>query len=132
MADFFKKWESESDENRRLVLQEELILKVTEALYELMEEKQLNKTYIAENLGKSKAYISQLLSGSRNMTLRTLSDLVHTLNMKVDSVNFVSIDKDDHIEEDNPSSWFKCNVIDLQSVRTDLEIKSNNVISAVR
>lgn len=43
-----------------------------------------NKAQLAERLGKSKAYVTQVLSGSRNMTLRTLADFAFALGFRVE------------------------------------------------
>jgi transcriptional regulator with XRE-family HTH domain len=76
--------ELQSDpEGARLLAQEGLILDATERIVELMIESGVTRTEMAERLGKSKAYITQLLSGSRNMTLRTLADLFHVLGHQV-------------------------------------------------
>ena len=61
---------------------EELIYNVTEDLLILMEEKGISKNDLANELNKSKAYVSQVLSGSRNMTLNTLSDICFALKVK--------------------------------------------------
>ena len=82
MADYFEKWSDKSVDNRKMLAEEKLILDVTEQLWSSMEDKNLSKTDVAELLGKSKSYLSQLLSGSRNMTLRTLADLCFVLNIK--------------------------------------------------
>lgn len=75
-------WLDESEENRRLYAQEDLILQVTEAIWERMSELNVSKKDLAEKLGRSKSYITQVLSGSRNMTLRTLADIAFTLDME--------------------------------------------------
>ncbi len=72
------KRESESDYDR-LLAQERLILDATEAIVALLEEQGVTRQDLAARLGKSKGFISQLLSGERNMTLRTLADLGHAL-----------------------------------------------------
>lgn len=65
--------------NRRLLKQEKLILGVTETLLKTMIRKKLTKTEIGRRLGKTKAYISQLFTGERNLTLRTISDLADAM-----------------------------------------------------
>lgn len=58
----------------RLYQQERAILEVTETLCQLMEEDGVSRSELAQRLGKSKGYISQLLDGRTNMTIRTISD----------------------------------------------------------
>ena len=41
------------------------------------------KKIIADRLKKSKAFVSQLLNGSRNMTLRSLADIAHCVGYRV-------------------------------------------------
>lgn len=82
MRDFLENWVNESDENARLVAQELLITEVTEAIWEAIEAEGITKTELANRMGATKGYVSQLLSGSRNMTLRTLSDICRALGRK--------------------------------------------------
>ena len=70
-------------EFRRLLAQEELILEVTEVLCGLLEEEKISKKELAERLGKTKGFVSQLLNGGRNLTLRTVADILHVLGYKV-------------------------------------------------
>ncbi|WP_413503892.1 helix-turn-helix domain-containing protein [Serratia grimesii] len=71
---------------------EELTFDVTEDILILMEDKEISKTDLAKKLGKTKAYISQLLSGSKNMTLKTLSDVCHAIGVKP-TVEFIDIER---------------------------------------
>jgi transcriptional regulator with XRE-family HTH domain len=80
MTDFLDRWAAESPENARLVAQERLITQVTEALWQEMEEPGVNKADLAARMGTTRGYISQILNGSRNMTLRTLADICFALN----------------------------------------------------
>ena len=82
MSDLLKNWIDESSENARLLCQEDLILDVTERVLECMEKKKISKSDLATALGKTKPYVTQLLNGSRNMTLRTLADIAFALDTK--------------------------------------------------
>jgi transcriptional regulator with XRE-family HTH domain len=84
MATELEKWAHESDENRRLFAQEGLILSVTEELWAAMERRGINQQQLANLIGSGKSYVSQLLNGSRNMTLRTFSDLAEALDQYVE------------------------------------------------
>lgn len=44
-----------------------------------MQDAGVNQSDLARKLGKSKSYVSQLLDGKRNMTLKTLSDISYAL-----------------------------------------------------
>jgi transcriptional regulator with XRE-family HTH domain len=70
-------------EFRKLLAQEELILEVTETICDILENEKVSRKELAERLGKSKGFISQLLNGGRNLTLRTVADILHVLGYKV-------------------------------------------------
>ena len=56
-----------------------LIERVAKVIVEEMERQDVTKAELARTLGVSRAYVTQLLSGRRNMTLGTLSDVFHAL-----------------------------------------------------
>jgi transcriptional regulator with XRE-family HTH domain len=66
----------------RLLAQERLIFEVTEEISRVLTEEELSRAQLAERLGRSKGFVTQLLSGERNMTLRTVADLVHVLGRR--------------------------------------------------
>jgi transcriptional regulator with XRE-family HTH domain len=68
----------------QLLRQEELLLDVTEKLSEALIESGLNRSQLAERLGKTKALVTQLLGGGRNLTLRTVADVAGALGYKVE------------------------------------------------
>ncbi len=70
-------------EFRKLLAQEELILEVTETICDLLEKEKISRKELADRLGKTKGFISQLLNGGRNLTLRTVADILHVLGYKV-------------------------------------------------
>jgi transcriptional regulator with XRE-family HTH domain len=86
-----------TDEGRRLFEQERLILDVTQTIFSIMEKKSVRKAELSRRLGKSKAYITRLLDGRTNMTLRTLSDLMLVLDQRT-SVSAISL-------EDSAANW---------------------------
>jgi transcriptional regulator with XRE-family HTH domain len=73
----------EDPEFAQLMAQEDLIMEVTETLCELLEKEKVSKKELADRLGKSKGFVSQLLNGGRNLTLRTVADILHVLGYKV-------------------------------------------------
>ena len=83
MTNPIQNWKATSAEHAWLFEQEALIVEVTEAIWALMEEQALNKADLAVRLGVSRAHITQLLNGSRNMTLRTLADIAQALGVRV-------------------------------------------------
>ncbi len=75
--------QSATPEARREFEQERLVLRVTEMIYEAMEAAGISKSDLARKLGTSRAHITSLLSGSPNMTLRTLADLGWALEQRI-------------------------------------------------
>ena len=69
---------------RRIYEREALAFDASELISSLMEDKGVNKVKLAELTGTSKSHITQLLSGSRNMTVHTLADLAFVLGHKVE------------------------------------------------
>lgn len=63
--------------------QEELILDATEALALAVRNSGLTQRELAARLGKTKGFISQILGGGKNLTLRTLADVAGALGCKV-------------------------------------------------
>lgn len=68
------------EEGRRLLEQERLILEVTESIANLMEEHRISRSDLAQRLGKSPAFVTKLLRGDNNFTLRTLSDVFFAMD----------------------------------------------------
>jgi transcriptional regulator with XRE-family HTH domain len=66
----------------RLVRQEELILEVTNKLTEALEEAGVTKSELAKRIERSPGLISQVFGGGRNLTLRTISDIVAALSLR--------------------------------------------------
>jgi transcriptional regulator with XRE-family HTH domain len=73
-----------NDERRRLYERESLAFDAAELISLLMEEKQVSKAELARRVGKSRADITQLLNGSRNMTMHTLADLAFALGSRIE------------------------------------------------
>lgn len=121
MTDFLDRWAQSSDANAKLVAQETLITEATEALWIALERAGINKSELAERLGATKGYVSQVLSGSRNMTLRTLSDICFALGA-TPHVR-VSVESDDRwqFEDEEPITFEPC--------RRHLRLVSDNGIT---
>ena len=71
-----------SDAENRAFAREELVYNVTEEILVLLEDLGISKTELARRLGKSRSFVTQILSGARNMTLGTLSDMCFALGVK--------------------------------------------------
>lgn len=63
---------------------EVLQLDVTEQIIELLEKKEISRTQLANKLNCSTAYISKLLNGGENLTIRKLVEIAHTLECSID------------------------------------------------
>ncbi len=74
-------------EGMRLYQQERAIQELTDLTCEIMQEQDVNRSELARRLGKTKGYITQLLDGRTNMTVRTISDV------------FVALDRAVHFQE---------------------------------
>lgn len=66
----------------RLVRQEELILEVTERLTEALQETGVTRAELARRLGRTPGFVSQVLGGGRNLTLRTIADIAVALDLR--------------------------------------------------
>ena len=91
----------EDPEFAKLMAQGDLIMEVTETLCELLEKEKISRKELAERLGKSKGFVSQLLNGGRNLTLRTVADILHVLGYKVSLTPYKEEGQKDNIIEDS-------------------------------
>ena len=78
----YEAFEASSVENRRRLRQEGLIVDVTEALSEMLEQEGITKAELARRLGKTKATMTDLFSGKTNLTLRTIADVADALGFR--------------------------------------------------
>ncbi len=83
LATDYEIFEKSSAHNRRLLRQEQLILEVTEALSEVLANEGITKAELANRLNKTKGFVSQILAGGRNLTLRTIADVADALGCKI-------------------------------------------------
>ncbi|VAX02353.1 hypothetical protein MNBD_GAMMA19-2050 [hydrothermal vent metagenome] len=66
----------------RAYAREELVYNVTEDILVALEDLNVSKKELARRLGKSRSYVTQILSGARNMTLGSFSDICFALGVK--------------------------------------------------
>jgi plasmid maintenance system antidote protein VapI len=59
-----------------------LALKVTEEMLQILRDKGKNQTWLAEQMGVSKAHISRILNAQPNMTLFTVAKIAIALDTK--------------------------------------------------
>lgn len=119
---FYPEGKDYSNAEERAFARERLVYNVTEDILVALEDMGVSKKELARRLGKSRSYVTQILSGARNMTLGSLSDICFALNI-VPELNLVAENKSDIYEISKESSW-----INIEIKRNDLIKKSENVI----
>jgi len=74
------------DDARRMpeFWEEGAITAFTEALWAAMAEQDITRTDLARRLGTSQAYVTRVLSGNANFTLKTMTKLAFALGMQLD------------------------------------------------
>ena len=70
------------DTYERLLRQERLILDVTELLTEALGNSGVTRAELARRLGRTPGFVSQVLGGGRNLTLRTIADIAEALALR--------------------------------------------------
>lgn len=63
---------------------EQLVLRITEALYAAMEDQGLSEADLARRLGVSRQYVNRFLAGRTNTSLRTLVRFAYALGLEVE------------------------------------------------
>ncbi len=79
---FYSEDKDFSRAEERAYAREELVYNVTEDILVALEDLNVSKKELARRLGKSRSYVTQILSGARNMTLGSFSDICFALGVK--------------------------------------------------
>ncbi len=79
---FYSEGKEFSSAEKRAYAREELVYNVTEDILVALEDLDVSKKELARRLGKSRSFVTQILSGARNMTLGSLSDICVALGVK--------------------------------------------------
>lgn len=66
----------------RLLRQERLILDVTEQLAGALENNGVTRAELARRMDRTPGFVSQVLGGGRNLTLRTIADIAAALSLR--------------------------------------------------
>ena len=66
----------------RLLRQERLIVNVTEELAGALENSSVTRAELARRMGRTPGFVSQVLGGGRNLTLRTIADIAAALSFR--------------------------------------------------
>ena len=72
-----------SADGKRLLRQEELLVDAQDEIALAMRQARATKADLAKALGKSRAFVTQILSSGRNLTLRTWADIATALGHRV-------------------------------------------------
>jgi len=117
-------------QRRRIYEREALAFEASELVSRLMEDQEVNKSELAARVGTSKSHITNLLSGSRNMTMHTLADLTfvlgHKVEMKATPLSAVScwVESDDCHIEPYAGGWGVVNSKAYKPVKPSKEAQS--------
>ena len=116
-----------SKEIRGIHEEERLVVEATEAIEHAMETRGVNRAALADLLGTSKANISQMLSGTRNMTLRTLGKIAFELDYRV-QLDLAELEAVGYrqLEVDQPSIHFSTIITVSEAIQADLMGSSTN------
>ncbi len=79
---FYSEDKKFSDAEEKTFAREELVYNVTEDILVALEDLEITKKELARRLGKSRSFVTQVLSGARNMTLGTLSDICFSIGAR--------------------------------------------------
>ena len=82
---------AESEDFRRFYARDSAMLSVTATLIEEMEAQGISRAELAQRIGRTKAFVSQVLTGQRNMTLVTIADIAAALGKVVAGVELRDI-----------------------------------------
>ena len=69
--------------SEREIACERLVFNTTEDILLAMQDSGVSYAELAKRLGKSKSHVSQILNGTRNMTLRTLADISYVIDCEI-------------------------------------------------
>lgn len=67
------------------------MLAVTEAVEAAIKKSGVSKAELATRIGRTKGFVSNVLNGSRNMTLKTVADLFWAIGLEVQGVDVAAL-----------------------------------------
>ena len=80
-----------NESERRDYARERCAIVLTEAIGDAMEAADINRSVLAERLGRHKSYVTRALSARQNITLKTLSDMLWACGMEIESVQLAPV-----------------------------------------
>jgi transcriptional regulator with XRE-family HTH domain len=121
---FYNENKKFSNSEEKIFSREELVYNVTESILVLLEDEEISKKELARRLGKSASYVTQMLSGARNMTLGSLSDICFSIGVKP----IVKLELEEELNADNSCAEWE-DIVNINPLKADeLIIKYENVI----
>lgn len=81
-----------TNDGNRLFLKESAKFSCTELILKMMRDQEVSQSELARRLGKSRGWVSQLLSDDGNRTIETLSDVFFCLGYSL-QISAISLDK---------------------------------------
>lgn len=93
---------TESDEDMRLFQQELAIESVTSMIERLMKKDGVSRSELARRLNKTPGWVTQLLDGDRNKTIRTISDVLWALGR---SLRYSAVSLERGADTDSSFKW---------------------------
>ena len=80
-----------NESEQRDYARERCAIVLTEAIGDAIEAADINRSVLAERLGRHKSYVTRALSARQNITLKTLSDLLWACGMEIESVQLAPV-----------------------------------------
>jgi transcriptional regulator with XRE-family HTH domain len=111
---FYPEDKTFSNAEEKAFAREELIYNVTEDLLVAMEDAGISKADLARKLSKGRAFVSQILSGQRNMTLGTFSDICLAIGVEPQ----VRLGKPQKSDNSQGPEWHEQRSAKVRSVQT--------------
>ncbi|MCU7906895.1 MAG: helix-turn-helix transcriptional regulator [Candidatus Thiodiazotropha sp. (ex Epidulcina cf. delphinae)] len=122
---FYPESKDFSNAEKRAFAREELVYNVTEDILVVLDDLGISKKELARRLGKSRSYVTQVLSGSRNMTLGSLSDICFAIGVKPKVVYVTVETKFDNIGDSRNYHWKnECSAV----MNDDLIRRTENIL----
>lgn len=109
-------------EFRRLDAIEALIADTSQMIADLLEQRNMKQADLARSLKKTPAFVSQLLNGKANLTLRTLAEVAHALGVNLS----ISAESEHGVKEANQrgSEAYACRTrLPLRSAAFTFELR---------
>lgn len=96
-----------NSEEQRQYARDLCMLMIAHQIDHIMREQGVNRVTLADRIGRTKGFVSQVLSGSRNMTLVTLADLLSALGKEIRGLEVRSLGEM-RVPEGVMNEWLDC------------------------